>query len=122
MVERICVVCKKIFDGYKNAKLCSPTCKRKHRLKYQRNYKFRPEQIEKRKEYNRRPEVKEMKRKSQRKFRKNLVKHQKEHPEQYTKVFGALVYTGDKTEKAKKDLPKLIDKKVKEMLKNGRGE
>ena len=43
-------------------------------------------------------------------------KHQKEHPEEYLKVLGTNVYTNGVTKEMEKQLPELIDKKVKEML------
>ena len=50
------------------------------------------------------------------KYCEDKIKHQRDHPEQYLKVFNTNVYTNGVTEEMKKQLPKLISKKIKEML------
>jgi len=42
--------------------------------------------------------------------------HKLEHPEEYLNVLGTYVYTNGITKKLKKELPNLINKKIKEIL------
>ena len=43
-------------------------------------------------------------------------KHQKEHPEEYLNVLGKKIYTNGVTKDMEKELPNLINNKIKEML------
>lgn len=49
-------------------------------------------------------------------YREAKLKHQKEHPEEYLNVFGTRVYTNGITKEVKKELPNIINNKIREML------
>ena len=54
-------------------------------------------------------------------YREANKKHKKEHPEEYLNVLGTDIYTNGITKEIEKQLPRLIDKKIKEILSEKEG-